>query len=917
MPLPEWYTSPFRYKQADLDQMDLYNKQIEDYKTAAEAYNAALDKYKADVELYNERVNAWNKGPRTSDFGYKPPAEFTMAQPKALDFTQEDLDAFQQEAQARATRAQQARNTAYTAAINPSQYNLAGFSFADGGDVSADRAAFIKQWYDEKYGDSPSRYVVNDRGYMTDPRYKALMTAAQDKDTPPTTTTPTVIDKSATSVAPTVSFTTQPVSPASGNMVTLMGPNTPLVKAEAAPGVYMSASNVGIPLAPGETQTISREDAEERATLLGTGEPSKSKQAGPYRDAGFYTPPTTSTGTRLPISGLFTRSLSAPSTSFVPVFPENSSLLSLLEGYKKDRFANGGPVDARPAYQRLLAAIQGPRNLADGGEVERDPLAVSEEGITVQGPQAQADYSQLLYDVTADLTPGLGEARSAQRSGEAFDKAKQAFAAGDYLSALGFGSSSAAEALGALPIIGMAARMPAGLARMSPKVVDLFEGITAQKAAIRDQIAGLGDPKNVRGEAKKQLQALQQQEQDLAMRSVYARGKAEEGVPEEEIVKILEEGAPGWDFGTKASRTTGQVNLQDVFATDHGPDAQWLKSKQETVKAKGRDKYGVPNMSSITGYFRGQKQPVVSVEELAKLKGARGEQANPRKKDLEWIKKDMQENGLANMGAPFITVGYDGVPWVSEGNHRIMAAKELGIETLPVEIRYFDGGEMAAKGAFAPEELAKTLQEPVKLNFANGGEVTNFIRKRAEGSPEQGEEMDPESVGEARDMPTMPPAVKMFLGDVLFGWGENRGVSEEDISQEQRDWFIQRALEAKAQKEAETGEPVTDLYMSKWDTPTSPEQIGGFFSKDPGYSGFFSPAYQLRNYLGDTNVRFLPDGSIVTRNETYDFSPEYDKKSLTEWIKDQGLIGAAGKIGAKYGTREDSGKAVKRDIKWR
>ena len=210
----------------------------------------------------------------------------------------------------------------------------------------------------------------------------------------------------------------------------------------------------------------------------------------------------------------------------------------------------------RAAYKELL------RKMADGGEVERDPLAVSEEGVMTQGPQAQADYSKLLYDITADMTPGLGEARSAQRSGEAFDKAKQAFAAGDYFSALGFGSSSAAEALGTLPIIGMAARMPASLARMSPKVVDLFEGITAQKAAIRDQIAELGDPKNVRGEAKKQLQALQQQEQDLAMRSVYARGKAEEGVPEEEIIKILEEGAPGWDFGTKASRTTGQPASQ-------------------------------------------------------------------------------------------------------------------------------------------------------------------------------------------------------------------------------------------------------------------------------------------------------------------------------------------------------------------
>jgi hypothetical protein len=55
MPLPQWYTPTFYYKQSDLDQMDLYNKQIEDYRTQAEAYNAALEKYKADVGCVSAR----------------------------------------------------------------------------------------------------------------------------------------------------------------------------------------------------------------------------------------------------------------------------------------------------------------------------------------------------------------------------------------------------------------------------------------------------------------------------------------------------------------------------------------------------------------------------------------------------------------------------------------------------------------------------------------------------------------------------------------------------------------------------------------------------------------------------------------------------------------------------------------------
>jgi hypothetical protein len=331
MPLPQWYTPTFYYKQSDLDQMDLYNKQIEDYRAQAEAYNAALEKYKADVEQYNKRVETWNAGPRTSDFGYTAPAAFTTERPADLGFTQEDLDAFQQEAQSRATRSRQARQTAYEAALDPNRFNLAGFGFAEGGEVST-AAQYIKDYYDRKYGDKPIRYVINDKGYITEPGYKALLKAQQTDQ---------------------VSSAAQPVSSASADTVTLMGPNTPLVKAGATPGVYMSASNVGINLAPGETQTISRKEAEERIALLGTGEPSKSGQAGPYRDAGFSTPPTTNMGTTLPLSGLFTRPLSTPSTPFVPVFPENTSLLSWLEGYKKDRFADGGSV-SRQAFNKMF-----------------------------------------------------------------------------------------------------------------------------------------------------------------------------------------------------------------------------------------------------------------------------------------------------------------------------------------------------------------------------------------------------------------------------------------------------------------------------------------------------------------------------------------------------------------------------------
>ena len=373
----------------------------------------------------------------------------------------------------------------------------------------------------------------------------------------------------------------------------------------------------------------------------------------------------------------------------------------------------------RAAYKELL------RKMADGGEVERDPLAVSEEGVMTQGPQAQADYSKLLYDITADMTPGLGEARSAQRSGEAFDKAKQAFAAGDYFSALGFGSSSAAEALGTLPIIGMAARMPASLARMSPKVVDLFEGITAQKAAIRDEIAGLGDPKNVRGEAKKQLQALQQQEQDLAMRSVYARGKAEEGVPEEEIIKILEEGAPGWDFGTKASRTTGQATDVGFTGLMHGSPTRGVNTldPRKAVEVEGVTWFSDNDIVSQQYRYPREYGEILYDAPAGDLFKADLKLENPMVVDFEGEVGDAVRLGKLVKEAK--AKGHDGLV-VKNVDDTVDSSGELG-----TSYAVWDKDKIQITDVEKGEDLPVSDRFDDFDEFADGGEVTtdDFIRE--------------------------------------------------------------------------------------------------------------------------------------------------------------------------------------------
>jgi hypothetical protein len=54
---------------------------------------------------------------------------------------------------------------------------------------------------------------------------------------------------------------------------------------------------------------------------------------------------------------------------------------------------------------------------------------------------------------------------------------------------------------------------------------------------------------------------------------------------------------------------------------------------------------------------------------------------------------------------PFIMVAYNGEAWVNEGNHRIMAAHKLNWQTMPIEIRYFDGGERVKNSPMYPEKI--------------------------------------------------------------------------------------------------------------------------------------------------------------------------------------------------------------------
>jgi hypothetical protein len=170
---------------------------------------------------------------------------------------------------------------------------------------------------------------------------------------------------------------------------------------------------------------------------------------------------------------------------------------------------------------------------------------------------------------------------------------------------------------------------------------------------------------------------------------------------------------PAWvcTGATYKSESVGQTVTEGKLSVDV-PNEDWLQEKIDYAKSKGRNSYGVPYMGSTTAGVVGTP-PRVRVMRLASLPGMRNEQMNVRKSDLKWLMDYMEKTGkLPPMGnspdheyLPYIMVAYNGEAWVNEGNHRIMAAYRLNWQDMPIEIRYFDGGERVTTGPMYPGKI--------------------------------------------------------------------------------------------------------------------------------------------------------------------------------------------------------------------
>lgn len=187
------------------------------------------------------------------------------------------------------------------------------------------------------------------------------------------------------------------------------------------------------------------------------------------------------------------------------------------------------------------------------------------------------------------------------------------------------------------------------------------------------------------------------------------------------------------------------------------PGGEWLANKQraaeeDIVKYEGKSSIGKGLNGSVTGYY---KEPIIlPISELSKIPGAKNEeQFRDTLEKTPELKRSMEENGYDQSNPILIGVNHKGQPFIIEGNHRVAAAQQAGIDRIPVEVKYFNGGEAAA-GNFTPEIVSNLSGDQKKPSPLPSREIAleggNTGKPPSDGGggtpPPEGPERDYEAV---------------------------------------------------------------------------------------------------------------------------------------------------------------------------
>ena len=131
-----------------------------------------------------------------------------------------------------------------------------------------------------------------------------------------------------------------------------------------------------------------------------------------------------------------------------------------------------------------------------------------------------------------------------------------------------------------------------------------------------------------------------------------------------------------------------------------------LLDKNEAIKRGETNtaQANIGNFSGVTGYF--DESLRIDPRILKDVKGLNGEHLfRNNSAKLKELKKSIEEDGFKqNESAILVHVREDGVPFITEGNHRLAEALQSGRENILVDIKYLRGSEKV-EGLLNPKRL--------------------------------------------------------------------------------------------------------------------------------------------------------------------------------------------------------------------
>lgn len=292
-----------------------------------------------------------------------------------------------------------------------------------------------------------------------------------------------------------------------------------------------------------------------------------------------------------------------------------------------------------------------------------------------------------------------------------------------------------------------------------------------------------------------------------------------------------------------------------VIRTDN-PGGQWLESQRRRAQ-ENVDKGYTKVSGAVTGYL---KKPVeLDPKKLEVIPGAMDERRVPGEYQYDRLRPLIEAEGFRQDRPILIGVNHRGEPYIIEGNTRAAVARDLGIDRIPAEVRYFAGGEQV--GGLMEPGLLEHYMPPSELSLD-----PNF-RRWFEGSKGVDEYGEPKMFYHGTNVYPEYGLGDFSVFDRMTGVTKLRKPAGMDTV---GSWFSDRADEQGA-----------GMYAGYYGDP----------SRVPGTPGAIMPVYlkYTNPWKPASFDEFLDRGNELDWN--YDAARprgRFDTEPLREWLRESG-----------------------------